>query len=86
MREKGVCNENTTLCKKCPFFAQPADDEYGGDYEDGDHEKERALHLDCAQLVDDEDDKDDEDGDYEEELHLDGAQLVGQLAHACLQL
>ena len=61
MRMDHVCNENTTLCKECPFFAQPADDEYGGDYEDGDHEKERALHLDCAQLV-------------------------GQLAHACLQL
>ena len=30
------------FAKKCPFFAQPADDEYGGDYEDGDHEKERA--------------------------------------------
>ena len=51
--------------------------------------RKSSLHLDCAQLVDDEDGEDDEvceDGDYEEELHLDCGQLVGQLAHACLQL
>ena len=46
------------FAKNFYFFAQLADGEYG---EDGDHEKERELHLDCAQLV-------------------------GQLAHACLQL
>ena len=33
------------------FFAQLADDEYVGD---GDHEEERALYLDGAQLTDDE--------------------------------
>ena len=47
------------FAKKGPFFAQLADDEYGGD---GDHEEERALYLDGAQLTDDEGGE-----DYEEE-------------------
>ena len=51
IRTDQVCNENTTLCKKMSFFAQLADDEYVGD---GDHEEERALYLDGAELTDDE--------------------------------
>ena len=79
IRTDQVCNENTTLCKKMSFFAQLADDEMVEMV----ITRRRELHLDGAELTDDEGGEND---GCEEKLHLDCGQLVGQLAHACLQL